>query len=83
MHLVYINQTGFQWVARMSALPLLFPFIVVSGMKQWNRNVLCMEVGEFSYNWPIKVFFSQFWPVGVILLNETILCSKDERLFFS
>ena len=58
MHLIYINQTGFQWVARMSALPLLFPFIVVSGMKQWNRNVLCMEVGEFPYNWPIKVFFS-------------------------
>lgn len=28
-------------------------------------------------------FFFQFWPVGVILLNETILCSKDERLFFS
>ena len=63
MHLIYINQTGFQWVARTSALPLLFPFIVVSGMKYWSFDseigTCCVWNRElFLYNWPIKVFFS-------------------------
>ena len=54
---------------------------------KWHETVKSERAvygsGRISIQLTHHGFFSQFWPVGVILLNETILCSKDERLFFS
>lgn len=54
---------------------------------KWHETVKSERAvygnGRISIQLTHQGFFSQFWPVGVILLNETILCSKDERLFFS
>lgn len=55
--------------------------------RKWHETVKSERAvygsGRISIQLTHQGFFSQFWPMGVILFNETILCSKNERFFFS